>query len=306
MNRKFLLSIIFSVTLLNLCQAQQDPLYSQYMFNMLGVNPAYAGNRDVLSVTGLYRLQWVGVPGAPVTQMISIDSPLPNKKVGLGLQILNDEIGINKTTGVYGSYSYKLKFNKGTLALGIQGGFTRFYANYQTLQLSGSQVDNAFNQTLDDFQPNIGAGAFYSTDRFYVGFSSPHILGQGTFYSESNVSKDLSRQNAHWFLASGYVFSVSPAVDLKPSALIRMVQGSPINVDVNLNAWFYRTIGLGASVRSSSIISSMLEIQLNNQFRVGYAYDWTLSELRNSGSHEIMLRYEFGYEKKRMISPRFF
>jgi type IX secretion system PorP/SprF family membrane protein len=195
-----------------------------------------------------------------------------------------------------------LRFQKGVFAMGLQGGFSQLKANYTAVQLSGDGYDPAFSMNANQFTPTLGAGVFYNTDKFYAGLSAPHILnsarqnGPGTVY-----------QNNQWFLTAGYVFDLSPDVALKTSTLARMVQGAPITVDLNANAWFYNTVAIGASVRTSKMIVGMLEIQANRQFRFGYAYDYTaMSAIKGLGSHEVMLRYEFGYEKKGMMSPRHF
>ena len=286
-------------------QAQQDPLYSQYMFNMLGINPAYAGSRDLLSVTALGRSQWSGMKGAPSSQAILADFSVKEKKVGLGLQFFNDKIGITKTTGINLSYAYRLRFKKGMLSMGLQGGIASFKANYSDVQLSTADAsDIAFANNINEIRPTVGAGVYYTTDKFYVGVSVPHLLHLDSYYSKSNSGS--MYENNHWMLATGFVHHFSPDVVLKPSVLLRAVSGAPLTVDVNANMWFYNVVALGVSVRTSNMVVGMLEIQANRQFRFGYAYDFNTSGLTGRGSHEIMLRYEFGYEKKRMYSPRYF
>ncbi len=305
MKQRLLLIIGLVLILSETCRAQQDPLYSQYMFNMLGINPAYAGSREVLSITGMYRRQWVGIEGAPSTQFLSADVPLAHERVGLGLQLFNDQIGVSGANGAYLSYSYRLRFRKGVFAMGLQGGVTRFYADYAGVRLGSNGSDQAFVNNMNQYQPNFGAGIYYNTDRFYVGLSSPHILGKGTNY-EVAVNYRGDRQVNHWMLSSGMVFQLSPVVALKPSILLRMVAGAPLHLDINANLWFYKTVAVGISIRDNGTIVGLLELQINRQFRFGYAYDYTTNALRNSGSHEFMLRYEFGFEKKKMVSPRFF
>lgn len=295
---------LFILALAGGVQAQQDPLYSQYMFNMLGINPAYAGSREVLSVSGMARRQWVGIKGAPVSKVLMGDFAVYDKKVGLGLQLFNDEIGIMKTTGLTASFAYRIRFKKSVLAMGLQGGFTVFKANYTTVDLGGDP-DMAFANNVSEFKPTIGAGLFYNTEKFYVGFSAPHLLHYRSYNSTENQNTSIY-QNNHWLLTSGYVFNLTSDVALKPSVLLRMVSGAPITADFNANLWFYNTVSIGLSYRTSKMMVGMLEFQLNKQLRFGYAYDWTLSQLNNRGSHEIMLRYEFGFEKKRMVSPRYF
>lgn len=285
--------------------SQQDPLYSQYMFNMVGINPAYAGSREILSITGMIRSQWTGVDGAPVSKVIIGDYSSKSRKIGLAMQVFNDQIGIMKTTGVNVSYAYRLHLSKGVLSMGLQGGVTQFKADYSAVQLSGNQTDPAFSSNVNEFEPSLGAGVFYSTEKFYAGFSSPHMLHYNTVIGQNISSKNLYERN-HWFLTTGYVFELSPSIDLKPSILARMVNGAPITVDINAQVWLRDLISVGLSVRTSKMFVGMLEIQATRQFRVGYAYDYTAAMSRNFDSHEIMLRYEFGYEKKNMVSPRHF
>lgn len=304
MIQRITLIALFFLAFAGSVQAQQDPLYSQYMFNMLGINPAYAGSREILSVSAMARRQWVGVKGAPMSQVLMGDFSVHDKKVGLGVQLFNDEIGIMKTSGLSGSFAYRLRFKKSVLAMGLQGGFTMFKANYAGVDLGGDP-DMAFANNVTEFKPTIGAGLFYNTEKFYVGFSAPHLLHYRAYKSSEGQASSIY-QNDHWFLTAGYVFDLSPDVALKPSVLLRMVTGAPITADINANMWFYNTVSIGLSYRTSEMMVGMLEFQLNKQLRFGYAYDWTLSELNNKGSHELMLRYEFGFEKKRMVSPRYF
>jgi type IX secretion system PorP/SprF family membrane protein len=305
LHKIFILSIL-CFALCNQAQAQQDPLYSQYMFNMLGVNPAYAGSRELLSITAMGRSQWTGMKGAPSSQLLTADFSVKEKKVGLGLQVFNDKIGVTKTTGINLSYAYRLQFKRGTFSMGLQGGIAAFKANFSELQLSTTDVnDVAFATNLNEVKPTVGAGVYYTTDKFYVGFSAPHLLHLKSRYS-STTGDNSMYENNHWMLAAGYVYHFSPDVVLKPSVLLRMVSGAPINIDVNANVWFYNIVALGVSVRTSHMVVGMLEIQANRQFRFGYAYDYTTSGLTSRGSHELMLRYEFGYEKKHMYSPRYF
>ena len=148
---------------------------------------------------------------------------------------------------------------------------------------------------------------FYNTEKFYLGFSAPHLLNYRKNYQTSeNTDNSSIYQNTHWFVTTGYVFDLTHDIALKPSVLVRMVTGAPVTADINANIWFYNTVSLGLSYRTSEMMVGMLEFQLNKQLRFGYAYDWTMSELNNKGSHELMLRYEFGFEKKRMVSPRYF
>ncbi len=309
MQKKFTLLFLLGLLTALHANAQQDPMYSQYMFNMLAINPAYAGSREVMSITGLYRRQWVGMDGAPTSQTISLDMPVERKNLGLGLQMFNDKLGISRNTGAYASAAYRLRFSVGTLAFGMQLGVTQFQANYTSVFLGDYHYDAAFDQNLVTWLPNIGSGVYYSTDRFYIGASVPHMLkNRYNHGSDYLVIGDRAAQYRHLFVSSGYVFDLSPNVKLKPALQLKTVGGAPLQVDVNANAWFYDRFAVGVSYRTGDAVLGMIEIQANNQFRIGYAYDYTISDLTryNSGSHELMLRYELGFRRDRIISPRYF
>ncbi len=306
MVRKNIIIALFSLLLSGAAFGQQDPLYSQYMFNMVGINPAYAGSREVLSVTGLVRSQWVGVKGAPISKVLIADFSTKSKKVGLGMQVFNDQIGIMTTNGFNATYAYRIRFREGVFAMGLQGGVHQFKANYTAVQLMGSDYDPAFSSNANQVKPTFGAGLYYSTDKYYIGFSAPHMLNYKSKTAAEQENTALY-QNNHWFLTGGYVFNLSHDLALKTSTMVRLVSGAPVTVDLNANLWFYNTVSLGLSARTSKMFVGLVEIQASRQFRFGYAYDYNAAKgLKNLSSHEVMLRYEFGYEKKGMISPRHF
>ncbi|SFN02998.1 type IX secretion system membrane protein, PorP/SprF family [Chitinophaga sp. YR627] len=290
-------------------RAQQDAMYSQYMFNMMGVNPAYAGSRGVLSATALYRRQWVGIDGAPETSTFAFDMATRDNKVGLGIQAFNDKIGIMRTTGFYATYAYRIRFeNEGSLAIGLQGGLSNFKADLTKVDLI-DEDDQAFVQNINVLLPCFGAGIYYNTDRFYAGFSIPNLvksyLRKDAVYYRADV---VAKKYMHFFFIAGYVFDLNEDLKLKPSTLVKAVRGAPVQVDINANLWIRDVISVGASYRTGDAICGLAEVQINDQFRLGYAYDHTVSKLvkYNQGTHEIMLRYEFGWEKGRVLSPRYF
>lgn len=311
--KKIIISIL--ITASSAIFAQQDAMYTQYMFNMLAVNPAYAGSRDVLSLTALYRNQWVGLPGAPKTLTFSADMPLANEKLGLGLQVSNDAIGVFNVFGANASLAYRIRFEKSTLAFGMNAGVTQFQANLQDVGISD---DPAFGNNINKTLPNIGAGVFWSNDRFYVGLSLPKLLNSplsGSYVPRlvggiNSDAKFRAQQFRHAFLMAGYVINISDLVKFKPSILVKMVTGAPIQMDLNANVYFYDKIGIGLSYRSLDAPSILLEWQATEQFRIGYAFDWT-TKVNNFGfakamSHEIMLRYEMGFNKAKVLTPRYF
>ena len=289
----------------NSVNAQQEPMYSQYMFNMVQMNPAYAGNRAVDNITAMYRKQWVGIEGAPSTGTISWDRREDASNIGYGLQIYNDNIGIEKTIGVQGFYSYRIPFKNASLALGLSAGVLNYRAAYSTV-ITTMGGDPLFSEDINGFRPTAVVGALYATEHWYAGFSIPALLQ--TKISQSNVQITTGASN-HYFLTGGYIFDVSPDLKLKPSLLLKSVQGAPLQFDINMNAWIQDIIGLGVSYRTGDSFVGMFEIQITPVLRLGYAYDYVISNLKtySKGTHELMLRYEFGGTKtQRVLSPRYY
>jgi len=302
----FWLLLGFSITAF----AQQDPMYSQYVFNGLVLNPAYAGSRDVLGATLLYRNQWVSLPGAPKTGLFSIDAPYKNQKVGLGLNVEFDNIGVTQHTAVSGAYSYKLKFEHSTLALGVQAGIGFSATNLTSVKYSeNGQPDGSFLTNFHESLPNFGFGLYYYTDRFYAGFSIPQIAGQtiqkAIYGNSESAHLDLAN---HYFISSGYLFNLSPDLKLKPSVLLKYVNGAPMEFDLNGLVWFYDILALGASYRSLASVDFLAQIKITNQLYVGYAYERAANNMSSfvGGSHEIMLQYLFDFSKAKIVTPRFF
>jgi len=289
----------------NSVKAQQEPMYSQYMFNMLQINPAYAGNRASDNITLLYRNQWTGIEGAPVTANLSWDRRNEGSNVGYGLQIYSDKLGIESTIGLQGFYSFRIPFENAALTLGISAGVLNYRANYVDL-ITGTSGDPLFMENVNGFRPTVGIGALYATEKWYAGFSIPAML-QTKIYND-NVSVTTGANN-HYFLTAGYVFNLLPDFKLKPSVLLKAVNGAPLEADFNTNLWYKDIIGLGASYRTGDSFVGMFELQITPQVRLGYAYDYTVSQLRrySSGTHEIMLRYEFASPKiQQILSPRYY
>ena len=288
-------------------RAQTEPMYSQYMFNMLNINPAYAGSRSVPGMTSLFRKQWVGIPGAPQTSSISLDMPLNEDKAGLAIQLLDDRLGVERTTGAQLNYAYRIKVSeKGILAMGLRVGLLNYRANYSEVNTLAPN-DPAFYQNVSGFLPAAGAGFYYMTDQFYAGVSVPSLL-QTKLNAQQQADVASKVNNLHFFATMGGVFKISDDLKLKPSVLMKTVSGAPIEFDFNSNLWLQDKIAFGLSYRTGDAIVGMVEWQLNDQLRFGYDYDYTISKLNpyNQGTHEIMLRYEFGSSRTSYISPRYF
>lgn len=309
--KKIVLVLVLISNSVNFIYAQQDAMYTQYMFNTLAINPAYAGSRDMASATVLYRNQWVGIQGAPKTQTVSIDGPIKDGKLGLGLQAFNDVIGITQSTGVFSTLAYRISMDNATLAFGIQGGVSRFSADYQNVDLGADGTpDIAYTDNVTKFMPNFGAGIYFNTNKFYAGLSVPHMLNNSLNQGAAIFSNELvSRQYLHLFFTSGYVIDLNENFKLKPNILIKGVRGAPIEADFNANLYMFNLLSLGVSYRTKADISLLTEIKIADNLRLGYAYDYSTTPLRNfnSGSHEIMLRFDFGKDSSRqLLTPRYF
>ena len=310
MIKKFSVLILFLILAARLF-AQQDPMYSQYVFNGLLINPAYAGTREVLNATALYRNQWVNIPGAPKTGVFSIDSPVKNEKVGLGLNLIVDKIGVTNHTGISGIYSYKLKFNESSLSFGIQAG-VGFYnsTNSEVVYANNPSTDPAFVTDYHKVLPNFAFGMYYHSDRFFAGMSVMDILGktiQKDLYP--NLSNDLTVSVvSHFFFNSGYLIDLSPTVKFQPSCLLKFVAGAPMEGDINGVFSFFDLLYLGASYRSFASIDFLTQVRVSQKLSLGYSYEYSTNQLSNftSGSHEIVLRYQFDFSKGKILTPRFF
>ena len=293
----------------NETNAQQDPQYTQYMYNMNVVNPAYAGSRGTLSLGLLGRSQWTSVDGAPKSFTFNAHAPL-GKKVGVGISVVSDEIGPAKEQNIYADFSYTLATSDvGRLAFGLKGGMTLLDVNLLDVVLpqTGSAGDPVFDENINDAFPNFGAGVYYYTDKWYASFSVPNIL-KSEHLDKDNINTKASEE-VHYFLTGGYVFDLSSTLKFKPSLMFKGVAGAPVSVDINANFLLYDRFELGASYRVQDAVSLLFNFGVTPDFRIGYAYDYTISEFSNSntgGSHEIILLYDVDLSKKNLKSPRFF
>ncbi len=287
-----------------LALSQQQPMYSQYMFNGMALNPAYAGSHESLSLTAVSHHQWVGIEGAPSTQTFTAHSPIKNERVGLGLILMRDKIGVtNHLSGTF-AYSYKIPLSKGTLAAGLQASFSQYAIKYGDVH-----IDNDIAFGRDDVSKvllNFGTGLYYSTSRFYAGFSVPQLMTNKIEDGETGSAVNLVR---HYFFTSGYVFTLNRDLKLKPNVLLKANEGSPFSLDINTNLLIRDVLWVGASYRSFNSCAFLLELQATDQFRFGYAYDFPFASKItgwNSGSHEFMLSYNFTFLKNKHFSPRYF
>lgn len=302
----FFIALIFTLSV----KAQYFPVYSQYMLNGLVINPAYAGSRDVLSTSLSYRKQWVGFEAVPITETFSAHMPLRNKSIALGVLLINDKIGINNNLSLFTNYAYRIRMtNNGMLALGLKAGFSYLKDDLSKITVR-EQNDYVFtNSSTGYFQPNAGFGLYYYNPKFFTGVSIPTLLSykrtdDGLGYKPINNVK-----NYNILLSGGAIFQLADNVKIKPSTLVQMQLNSTVQYDLNCNLIFLKDgqLWIGGSYRVKDAIVGLVEFQINTELRIGYSYDFTLSELNkySYGSHEIMIRYEFKYIVK-ALTPRFF
>ncbi len=308
--KKLIITIVFFAASIWGVVAQQDAQYTQYMYNTLAINPAYAGSRGVLSINALHRSQWVGLDGAPTTQTVNFNTPI-SERSGIGLSIVNDEIGngTNQDTYFDGVYSYTIPTSRtGKLSFGIKAGGHLLNLDFTKLQNYNNEANTVGLSNIDKkFAPNFGAGVYYHTDKFYAGLSVPNFLKTEHF---ENSTSSIAQERMNIYLITGYVFDINPDLKFKPAILLKAVQGAPLQADISANFMLNNKFTLGAAYRWDAAVSALFGFQITDQFMLGLAYDREITELGNStfndGSFEVLLRYEFRSRYKNVLTPRFF
>ena len=334
--RKIIPFLLFAFFLQQSVNAQQDPMFTKYMFNSLTVNPGYAGSKEYISITALYRNQWWGIDGSPVTQSVTAHSPL-NDKVGVGLSIVNDKLGATGSTVANASYAYRIPFGQGKISVGLQAGVMNYRTDFSVLNYRDPQQnDPSFDDAdVNLFMPNFGVGVYYYAEKYYLGFSIPHLINSDLRRDEDIVTNKWAQQYRHYYFTGGMAIPVrGDAIVFKPSFLIKNVGlfeefasrssslkgvGAPTEFDIDASFLFYRAFWIGASFRSSfeaifgktsSVDSANIwgAYNLRNGFRIGASYDYTLTKLQSyaTGSFEIMLGYDFNFNKGQIVTPRYF
>ncbi len=284
--------------------SQQDSQYTQYMYNTVNINPAYAGSREVLSIFGLHRSQWVGLDGAPTTNAFSVNSPIGDSSFGIGLSFVNDRIGPAEENAISADLSYFIPMSENyKLAFGLKGTANLFNIDVNKLNIQ-HQNDPQFQNLDNDFSPNVGAGIYLYSDRFYAGVSVPNFF-ETKRYKDNSIS--ITQERLHYYFITGYVFEANPNLKIKPSVLAKAVEGAPLQLDGSLNFLLYEKLTLGAAYRWDAAWSAMAGFQISNSIFIGYAYDAETTQLENynSGSHEVFLRFEL-FNNSKMLTPRFF
>ena len=285
--------------------AQQDAQYTQYMYNTININPAYAGSRGVMSVFGLHRTQWVGLDGAPTTNTFSLNTPISNSNLGVGFSLVNDRIGPTSDNTISADISYTIPMNEVyKLSFGIKASGNIFNLDTDKLDPADATDPNLQNFN-NDFSPNFGAGIYLHSDKLYLGFSVPNFL-QDSKYNDNDIAVFQERMN--FYFIGGYVFDIGSSVKFKPAVLTKMVTGAPLQVDASANFLFFDKLMLGGAYRWDAAVSAIAGFQVTDGLFIGYSYDMETTQLRryNSGSHEVFLRFELFNKVSKMVSPRFF
>ena len=304
--------VVFAFLCLSLISyAQQDSQFTQYMYNTININPAYAGSRESMNIFALHRTQWVGLDGAPVTNTASINTPINGSNVGLGVSIVNDKIGpsdenniaVDFSYTIHTSDTYKLSFGLKATANLLNIDFTRLNKDDMNDYNFDTNIDNKFS-------PNIGIGFYLHSDNTYIGISAPNLLETKHFdrYAGTGSNSHIASEKIHYYLIAGHVFDLSSEVKFKPSILTKVVQGAPLQLDISGNFLINEKFVAGLAYRWSAAISATVGFQATDSWFIGYGYDLETTKLANynSGSHEIFLRYELFKKYDKIISPRFF
>ena len=291
--------------------SQQDPLFTQYMYNMSVVNPAYAtDNPGMLNLGGIYRSQWVGIDGAPSTASFFAHTPV-SERIELGLSIVHDEIGdVIKENNITADFAYVLPLddNNNKLSFGVKGGLTTFDGDLSRLETN--QLNDPAMQNLSEVFPVFGVGAYFFGEKYYLGLSAPNLLTSKHLENEQGL-RSLGEENIHYFLTGGYVFDLSEDFKLKPAFMARGVEGAPLSVDITANVLMFNKLEAGIGYRFGDSVTGLVNFAVTPGVRIGYAYDYTTSNLSsyNDGTHEFLLLFDldmFGLSKGYDKSPRFF
>ncbi len=288
--------------------AQQLPQFTQYMYNTISINPAYAGSREALSIVGLHRSQWVGFKGGPITQTLSVHTPLRNDRIGLGLSFIEDDLGPQNFTYLYGDFSYSIPTGTdGKLAFGLKAGFTQFSFDTSFRIDEDNQNDPLIFGTQDRWAPNIGAGVYWSTNKIYASISAPRILN-----NTSNTNRDFEAlDDVSYYFTAGGIIDLNKTIKFRPSVLIKATNGAPVSYDLTSSILYNEKVWLGGSYRINELtaaIGGFAGFQISRQLLIGYAYEKPRSEITDftSGTHEIILMYEFKFLSSKLKSPRYF
>ncbi len=303
----FILALIFAA-LCREANAQQDPMFTQYMSNVQMINAGYAGTGGCLSAMMMSRNQWVGFDGAPQTNVLLINSPLPLfHNFGVGLSLINDRIGPINNTSVYLDFSFNFKLTKKIrLAMGAKGGFNVFKPDHNGLDLVDPNDPVFTSDISSSFMPNFGFGLYMYTPKYYLGVSTPTLISSDLESGDGLVS--LGKQSRHFFVVGGYLFNINKNLRFKPSGMLKVVENAPLSFDITAAFILWDKLWLGGMYRFGDSFGALIQYQITKQFRIGYSYDMAITEMQgyNSGTHEFMLSYDFSFTHDKIKTPRFF
>ncbi|MCJ7448042.1 MAG: type IX secretion system membrane protein PorP/SprF [Bacteroidales bacterium] len=286
---------------------QLTPVSNQYVLNPLTINPSYAGNRGALNIAAFYRKQWIGITGAPETMTLAVDAPLLDSKLGVGLVVVNDKLGVTKETQFSSNYSYKISMGDGNLSLGLGAGIITTNTAWSDLVVLDPGDEFKLIDSRVFVVPDFSFGTYYSYHNYFIGFSIPKLLGYKFDFDKNKYTLKVNPGQYYYLFNTGYVFSLSPKLKLFPSTLVTFSPGEKLLYDVNAHFNLFDRFWVGASYRSNRSVAGLFQFAINNQLRVAYTYDYDIGKLGrySYGSHEIMLRYEFRY-KVDVVNPLIF
>lgn len=301
--KSFLTSIFSSIILMNafVVMAQQEPSYTHYMYNVQTYNPAYVGSRQAISGVGLYRMQWVGYEGAPVTQTICMSAPISKDRLGIGLSFNNDKIGPMKSTSAYLDFAYHLPVSEnGKLSFGIKAGVNIISSNLASIKLDDPN-DFSFSSSISSkTTPNVGFGMYYYTKKFFAGLSCPQLLMKNITATENGNSIDLYTPQQHFYTTMGFVSALNESLDIKPTMLLKVVPGAPVQLDITSTFIYKKMLNAGLMYRSGESVGALIGFTFSNTCMLGYSYDWTILNKTNTyhyGSHELVVRFDLALKR---------
>ncbi|SFA93583.1 type IX secretion system membrane protein, PorP/SprF family [Flavobacterium swingsii] len=304
--KKLLLTAIIVLNVF-FANGQQTPQFTQYMYNTISVNPGYAGSREALTVVGLHRDQWVGFSGGPVTNTLSIHSPLRNERIGVGFSYINDRLGYENFNYMYVDFSYNINITQNTkLAFGVKGGFSYYNIDQNLFNNEEVYSDPYFQEKLNRWTPNVGAGLYLHQPKWYVGVSSPKLIEN----DYNKLGNYVALEQSHFYGIAGYVFDLNKSgnIKMRPTALVKYTKGSPLSYDTTLSFLFNEKFWIGGAYRFEDSVGALVDFQITKQMKLGYAYDYPISKIRpfTTGSHEIMIMFDFKFDNSKYKSPRYF
>ena len=302
--RRAIIILIILMTV-STVHGQQDPLYNMYFFNQQMINPAYSGVHGIMSISGNFRQQWAGIPGAPKTTTLSFNTSIKSNEFGAGLNLINDQLGVNNNTELQVSFAYKIRMSRNRgLSMGIQGGFISYNYNYSDLNLEFTDDEDLDLDRENFMEPNFGLGFYYYSEEYYLGFSIPRLFD---IEVDDGVTSS-TRYTRHFYLSGGYLFEPGFVAKFKPSFLLKYVDGQPLSIDLNAHVLLADIVWAGLTLRNFNAVGINAQVQVSDSFRFGYAFELPTNSLLNSsyGTHEFMITFDLAPFEHQSLAPRYF